>query len=184
MWPAALRWALLALPILVLAPLAILAVVPRDHVVELVAVWPSTPPPRVWQLLTDHAAEPTWFPAFESVERRPDDHGRPVWTYRLGGTVTATMMTTSAIPERHYERLLLRAGQPRSQPWDVRWVFEIEPAGAGTRMKLTELGWTGGVRFFVVQRILGSPHELPELYLRKMGDRLGEPTRIEVVRTH
>jgi hypothetical protein len=94
------------------------------------------------------------------------------------------MMTTSAIAERHLERLLLRDGQPRSQPWDVRWVFEIEPAGAGTRMKLTEHGWTGGVRFFVVQRILGSPHRFPELYLRKMGDGLGEPTRIEVVRTH
>ena len=184
-WPIALRWAAAALPLLGLAALAVLAVMPRDHRVEIVAVWPSTPPARVWALLTDHASETAWFPLFESVERRPDDHGRPVWTHRVrGGAYAVTMMTISWVPGRHYERLLLRDGQPRSQPWDGRWVFELEPAGAGTRLKVTEYGWTGGIRFFVAQRILGSPHRFLELYLRHMGEGLGEPTRVEVVRKH
>jgi hypothetical protein len=94
------------------------------------------------------------------------------------------MLTILVVPERRYERLLLREGQPRNQPWDGRWVFEIEAADGGTRMRITEYGWTGGFKFFIVQRILGSPHTFLENYARQMGTALGDPPQIRVLRTH
>jgi uncharacterized protein YndB with AHSA1/START domain len=175
----------LAVAAVVIVSLAVVALTPRDHRVEIVATFPTTDPPEVWRLLTDHAAEPGWLPLFESVEREPDDHGRAVWTHRgPNGAFSFTLMTLSAIPPRRYERILLRDGQPRSRPWDGRWVFELEPAGGGTRLRITEHGWTGGFRFFVAQRILGSPHTSLEHYARGMGRALGDPARIEIVRTH
>ncbi len=54
----------------------------------------------------------------------------------------------SAIPEQRYERLLLRDGQPRNQSWDGRWICELQPA-CGTRMTITEHGWTDGFLFFI-----------------------------------
>ena len=42
-------------------------------------------------------------------------------------------MTVSALPEKRYERLLLREGQPRHTSWDGRWVYELEARGAGTQ---------------------------------------------------
>jgi hypothetical protein len=169
----------------VVATLALVALMPRDHKVELVVTWPTVPPDKAWQLLTSHADEPRWLPAFASAERQPDDHGRPAWTYRdASGAFNATMLTILAEPGRRLERLLLRDGQSDDRPWDVRWVFDLEPAGPGTRLRFTEHGWTGGFRFFIEQRVLGSPHQFPLYYLRQMGRALGDPAEVEVLRTH
>jgi hypothetical protein len=168
-----------------IATLAVVALTPHSHKVELVVTWPNTSPASVWRLLTEHAEEPRWLPLFASVERQPDDHGRQVWTYRdPAGSFSATMLTILAVPGRRYERLLLREGQPPNQPWDGRWVFDIEAMDHGTRMRITEYGWTDGFKFFIVQRILGSPHAFLEYYARQMGRALGDPSQIQILRTH
>ena len=182
---AIVRWISAALIAGVIATLAVVALTRHDHKVELVVTWPNTPPERVWRLLTEHGKEPQWIPFFSAVERRPDDHGRQVWTYRnASGSFSATLLTILAIPGVRYERLLLRETQPGNQPWDVRWVFDLEAADRGTRMRFTEYGWTGGFKFFMAQRILGSPHTFPEYYARQMGIALGDPSQVRVLRTH
>jgi hypothetical protein len=178
-------WLAAVLGVALLSIVALVAFTPHDHKVEFIVTWPSTPPARIWKLLTQHADEPRWLTFFASVERQPDDQGRPVWTYRdATGSFSATMMTILAVPERRYERILLREPGAGSDPWDVRWVIELEPAGSGTRMRFTEYGWTGGFVYFLQQRIIGSPHRFPEQYVRSMGAALGDRPQIEVVRTH
>jgi hypothetical protein len=113
----------------------------------------------VWRLLTDHAAEPKWLPAFRTVVRRNDIAGNEVWTHASpDSSFSATVMTVSAIPEKRYERLLLRDDQPRNQAWDGRWVYELQPHGSGTRLTITEYGWTDGFGFFIAQRVLAPEH--------------------------
>jgi uncharacterized protein YndB with AHSA1/START domain len=179
------RFLLLAILVGSFGLVAFMAMVRRDHKVEMIATYPNSPPARVWQLLTDHAAEPTWLPAFGTVRRAPDIAGHEVWTHTSpDGSFSATVMTVSAIPERRYERLLLRDDQPRTESWDGRWVFELQPQGSGTRLAITEYGWTDGFVFFIRQRVLANPDGFLQYYASMIGRRLNDPPEIQVLRSH
>lgn len=169
----------------VIGVLGFMAFARRDHRVEMVVIYPKSPPSAVWALLTDHGREPKWLPAFGSVVRQPDIGGHEVWTHRSpDGSFTATVMTVSSIPVQRYERVLLRDGQPRSQSWDGRWVYELEAHDAGTRLTITEYGWTDGFPFYVQQRVLGSPDDFLKYYAARIGQTLGDAAEIHVIRSH
>jgi hypothetical protein len=165
--------------------LAMMALMRRDHTVKLVVTYPKSPPSAVWQLLTDHAAEPTWLTVFGAVERQPDIGGNAVWTHTSrDGVFDFTVLTVSAIPDRRYERILLRDHQPRNQSWDGRWIYELDPHGSGTRMRITEYGWTDGIPFFIQQRVIADPDAFLKFYAQQIGRQLNDPPSIEVVRSH
>ena len=86
--------------------------------------------------------------------------------------------------ERRYERLLLRDTQPRNQSWDGRWIYELEPSNGGTRLRVTEYGWTDGVPFFISQRVLADPDAFLNFYVNRIGQVLNDPPTIEVLRSH
>jgi uncharacterized protein YndB with AHSA1/START domain len=165
--------------------IGLMAFARRDHTVELIVTYPKSPPGAVWRLLTDHAAEPRWLPAFGTVVRQADIAGHEVWTHKSpDGSFSATAMTVSIVPSERYERLLLRDGQPRNQSWDGRWVYELQSSGTGTRLKITEHGWTDGFPFFIRQRVLGSPDAFLQYYANMIGRELNDPAQIQVVRSH
>jgi uncharacterized protein YndB with AHSA1/START domain len=179
------KWSIAAIGVTGLALVVFMAFARRDHKVELIVTYPKSPPASVWRLLTDHASEPRWLPAFGSVVRQADIGGREVWTHTSpDGAFAFTVMTVSAVPERRYERILLRQGQPRRQSWDGHWIYELEPAGAGTRMRITEYGWSDGFPFFVQQRVLADPDAFLRYYARAIGEVLKDPAEIQVLRSH
>ena len=179
------KYLLLAAAVAALVLISVMAFMRRDHKVELVVTYQNSPPAAVWKLLTDHAAEPRWLPAFGSVVRQADVGGHEVWTHTSPDRVFSfTVMTVSAIPERRYERLLLRDNQPRDQSWDGRWVYELEPSGGGTRMRISEYGWTDGIPFFIRQRIVSDPDAFLKFYASRIGQVLKDPPSIEVLRSH
>lgn len=99
------------------AAFGVMASMRRDHKVELVVTYHRSSPADIWQLLTEHAAEPRWLPAFGSVVRQADIGGHEVWTHTSPDEAFSfTLMTVSKIPEQRYERLLLRDHQPRRMP--------------------------------------------------------------------
>ena len=179
------KYSLLVVAAVVVGLLGLLAFMRRDHRVELVASYENTTPGAVWRLLTDHAAEPAWLPAFGSVVREPDIGGHAVWTHSSPDQAFRfTVMTITAIPEQRYERILLRDRQPWNQSWDGRWVFELEPQGSGTQLRITEYGWTDGFPFFIQQRVLGSPDAFLKFYAETIGQTLKAPTTVRVIRSH
>ena len=179
------KWALVTAAIAAFGLIVFVAFARRDHKVELVVTYPKSPPSEIWRLLTDHASEPKWLPAFGTVVRQPDIAGRDVWTHTSpDGSFSATAMTLSAIPEQRYERLLVRDGQPRTQSWDGRWIYELQRSGAGTRLTITEHGWSDGFLFFLQQRVLSSPDAFLKYYARMLGRELNDEPQIQVVRSH
>ena len=179
------KFVLALLVVAVTALLGFIAFVRRDHRVEIIVVYPKSPPSAVWRLLTDHAAEPTWLPAFGQVVRQADVGGHEVWTHSSPDQkFSFTVMTVSAIPEKRYERLLLRDRQPRNQSWDGRWVYSLDPHGAGTRLKIDEFGWTDGFPFFITQRVLSSPDAFLQFYARMIGKALNDTPEIQILRSH
>lgn len=176
---------LLMVAIVLTTALGFLALVRRDHKVELVVIYPKSPPAAVWRLLTDHAAEPTWLPAFGQVERQEDIGGHAVWKHTSPDQAFSfTVMTVSMVPEKRYERLLLRDNQPRNQSWDGRWVYELQPHGEGTRLTINEYGWTDGLVFFITQRVLAEPDAFLKYYARRIGQELMDDPEIQVLRSH
>ena len=180
-----LMWLLVAVGLATIGVVGIMAFARRDHKVELVITYPNSPPPAVWRLLTNHAAEPQWLPAFGTVVRQPDIGGHEVWTHTSPDRAFSfTLMTVSTLSEQRYERLLLRDNQPRSQSWDGRWLFELEPTGNGTRLRITEYGWTDGFPFFLLQRIVATPDAFLKYYAERLGGALNDPAQIQVLRSH
>ncbi len=179
------KWALVLIAAAGLVVTAFMAFVRRDHKVELVVTYPKSPPSAVWRLLTDHAAEPTWLPAFGTVVAQSNIAGHDVWKHTSKDlSFSATVMTVSAIPEKRYERLLLRDNQPRGESWDGRWVYELQPHSGGTRLRITEYGWTDGFTFFIAQRVLAAPDAFLKSYARMIGRALNDPPEIQVLRSH
>jgi uncharacterized protein YndB with AHSA1/START domain len=179
------KWVLIAVALAAFGLTVFVAFARRDHKVALIVTYPKSPPNAVWRLLTDHASEPKWLPAFGTVVRQPDIAGREVWTHTSpDGSFSATAMTLSAITEQRYERLLLRDGQPRGQSWDGRWIYELQPSGNGTRLTITEYGWSDGFLFFIQQRVLTNPDAFLQYYARMLGRELKDEPRIQVVRSH
>ena len=179
------RFLLLVIGAAVLAVVSVMAFMRRDHQVELIVSYPNSTPAEIWRLLTDHAAEPQWLPAFGTVTRQADIGGHDVWTHNSrDGAFSFTLMTVSAIPERRYERLLLRDHQPRSESWDGHWIYELEPAGNGTRLRITEYGWTDGFPFFIMQRVVADPDVFLKFYANRIGQVLNDPPSIQVLRSH
>ena len=178
-------WIIGATAVTALALVVFMAFARRDHTVELVVTYPKSPPAAVWRLLTDHASEPQWLPAFGTVVRQADIGGREVWTHTSpDGGFVFTVMTVSAVPERRYERILLRDGQPRSQSWDGRWIYELEPFGPGTQMRITEHGWSDGFVFYIQQRLFAEPDAFLRYYASRIGHVLNDPPEIQTVRSH
>jgi uncharacterized protein YndB with AHSA1/START domain len=171
--------------VVAVALVGVMAFMRRDHKVELIVTYPKSPPAAVWRLLTDHASEPAWLPAFGSVQRERDIGGHDVWTHASRDqSFSFTLMTVSVTPERRYERLLIRDNQPRHASWDGRWVYELEPHGAGTILRITEYGWTDGVPFFIMQRVIANPDAFLKHYAEMLGRELKDPATIQVVRSH
>lgn len=178
-WPAA------AAAVGFLALMTLMAFMRRDHKVELVVTYANSSPGAVWRLLTDHASEPTWLKAFATVTRDADIGGNEVLTHTTPDqTFRFTLMTVSAVPPQRYERLLLRDNQPRNQSWDGRWVYELQPQGGGTVLRITEYGWTDGLPFFLQQRVLVNPDGFLRHYATALGTALGDPATIQVLRSH
>jgi hypothetical protein len=179
------QWLLVAVAAVVLVLLGLMAFLRRDHRVELVVTYPKSSPRAVWRLLTEHASEPGWLNAFGTVTREADIGGHEVWTHTTPDQAfTFRLMTVSAIAERRYERLLLRDNQPRSQSWDGRWIYELQPQGSGTVLRITEYGWTDGFPFFITQRVLANPDAFLKHYATMIGRALDDTPTIQVIRSH
>lgn len=67
---------------------------------------------------------------------------------------------------------------------DGRWIYELEPSNGGTRLRVTEYGWTDGVPFFISQRVLADPDAFLNFYVNRIGQVLNDPPTIEVLRSH
>ena len=66
---------------------------------------------------------------------------------------------------------------------DGRWIYELEPSGSGTRLRITEYGWTDGFPFFIMQRVVGNPDAFLKFYVNRIGQVLNDPPAIQVLRS-
>ena len=171
------RWTV-KFAVIVLAVIALGAgagmVLPASHVAVTRATYGS-PPDSVWAVLADFDRWAGWYPGLERVERMPDRNGHTV------------LMTTGDWGEMTTE--ILEISAPHRLVTEVdgggflgRWTWVLEPAGAGTRLTITEQGEIPNPLFRTMMVFHDNSATMIDFH-RALGNRLGESVEPERVET-
>jgi uncharacterized protein YndB with AHSA1/START domain len=162
--------------VLVVAYVAVAgAVVARGHVTA-VRIALKRPPAEVFAALADPVAQTQWRPDLKSVELLPPQDGRTVYreTTRMGPV--RYVVDESVAGKRRVARIL-----DEDLGYRGRWVFELEPDGAGTRLTITEEGEMTSWMFRALSPFFSKTATL-EAYLKALAAKFGEVARPEVAR--
>lgn len=92
----------------------------------------AAPPETVWAVLMDLDGMPGWRAHLESLERLPDSAGAVRWleTWTHGPLV---LERVEVAPGRRFVVRQVRDGRS-----DLRWVYDLESAVAGSQLSVTE----------------------------------------------
>ena len=129
-------------------------------------------PQAIWDTINDHAHEAQWRTDITSVDSLPARDGKPVWkeTYKAGNTLN--LVTTESSPPTRMVREIAEAG-----PFSGRWEIDIQPSGAGSTVKITEIGRIPNPFFrFASKYIMGQTTQM-EKYLTNLAKKFGEPAQ-------
>ncbi len=130
----------------------------------------TRPPEAVWDVITDHGRQPFWRSHLTRIDRLPCND-RPQWreVFRTGYAVLREV--SEAIPPRR----LVWEWTDEAGSSQGRWLLEIVPTEAGSRISLTEYGTIGNPLLRSFQRLVVGRASSVEEYLRNLARRLGDP---------
>lgn len=171
----AVRWMLYAaagVAALLLMTVVVGALLPRTFTVTRTATY-GRPPAEVWKVITNHTATPSWRPGVKSVERGPDLDGKPAWHETFRNDMRLVLVTEESVPGKRLVRRITGDGLP----FTGRWIFDLSPAGAGTRIALTEEGDVPNPFFRFVSKVVMGHVRHVDKYLLDLGRKFGERVR-------
>jgi len=129
---------------------------PAEHT-TVAAATISAPQAKVWTLIADVDAQPTWRSGLKSIEDLPSDTGNPRWTEHYKGmAMSFRLIDNQPMTERVVEM------EPHGEPFDGEWTFQLLPMDDGrTAVTITEHGHTYSPMYrFVMHYIFGDNYNL------------------------
>lgn len=135
---------------------------PEAHVATRSATLPA-PPDQVFARIADLEAAPAWRPDVYQVERLPDRDGRMVFR-EIGEHGAITM---EVVERQAPARLVTRVADP-AVPFAGSWTYELQPAGTGTRLTITERGRVRNPILRCISRFVIGHHATIDAYLRAL----------------
>jgi uncharacterized protein YndB with AHSA1/START domain len=132
----------------------------------------AAPPSKVFALITNVAAAPTWRHAVKSVTVLPPDSGRDHWIEDLGHGQTMTFLATRTEPPMRRDVLL----DLPSPAYGGTWTYLLTPGPTPntTTLSITETGFIHPPLYrFMMHHLFGLTHNLDQ-YLSDM--RAAAPT--------
>jgi uncharacterized protein YndB with AHSA1/START domain len=171
-------WLSIGLAIVVAVPLALLglgALLPRDHVAR-VAIELTSPPERVFAVVSDFGGTARWRDDVKTVEMKSGPPG----TVRFVETGKHGKITFELVSQEPPRRQVVRVVDD-DQPFGGAWTWEIEPTSTGSRLTITEAGFIKNPLFRVMGKLFFSPSATLESYLSSLARELGEDARPRVV---
>jgi hypothetical protein len=142
---------------------------PRDHVAARRTTL-AKPPDEVWRALTDLDAQPSWRRGLKKLEHLSPTQFRE---HSTQGTITFEITD-----DRPCELRITRIADDKL-PFGGRWIYELAPAGAGTRLTITEDGFIKNPVFRFLSKTVFSPASTIENFLADLGTHLGTPAGVE-----
>lgn len=144
------------------------SLLPKGHTATRRATY-RRPAAEVWAALTDIEKFPAWRSGLSSVERLPEQDGRPVWREK-GKNGTMTLEQVEASPLR---RLVGRIAD-KNLPFGGTWTYELTETGGATTLAITEDGEVYNPVFRFMARFIFGYASTLERYLRDLGRKFGE----------
>jgi hypothetical protein len=146
---------------------------PKEHTVTREARFHQSPE-AVWKAITDIDAMPSWRQGLKSVKRLPEKNGLPAWIETLdSGTIP--LETETSLPPL---RLVVRIADPKL-PFGGTWTYEITPAPEGSSLRIREDGEVYNPIFRFVSRFVVGYSGTIDSYLKSLGRKFGEQTKVE-----
>lgn len=163
------KWVFIVVGMLV-ALAAVIAIVgwslPVKHVASRQRTFAASPE-VVWRTITDVDAFPSWRSDVKSVERVGS--AVPLTWIEQGSSGRITFAIEASDPPR---RLVTRIADP-NLPFGGNWTYELAPAGAGTRLTITENGEIYNPVFRAVARFVLGYEATMASYLDALGKKVG-----------
>jgi len=151
------------------------SVVARGHV-TMVRIVLERPPAEVFAAISDHASQTQWRADLKSVEILPPQDGHAVFreTTRMGPV--RYVVDESVAGRRLVTRIL-----DDDLGYRGRWIFELEPDGAGTRLTITEEGEVTSFLFRALSPLFSKSAAI-EGYLSALAAKFGVKAAPQVIR--
>ena len=144
------------------------AILPRGHVASRTARFSKTPA-EIWTAISDFASTASWRADVNSMEQMPDLNGNPVWKEENKQGPITYEVTTSEPPKRMVMRIA-----DDTLPFGGTWTYEIEQAGDGSTLTITENGEIYNPIFRFMARFVFGYRATIETYLKDLGVKFGE----------
>jgi uncharacterized protein YndB with AHSA1/START domain len=153
---------------------AIGLLLPRNHTAAVDVTYAASPD-AVYATLTDISRAPEWRTGLQRVEVLSSP-GEPVRWRETADWGTITFVREADEPGR---RLVSRIAE--ADGFGGTWTYELDDAGAGTRLRITERGEVSNPLFrFMSRFVFGYYHNL-ETVAADLGTRLGETAAVRRV---
>ena len=154
---------------LVLLFMLVGACLPKEHHATVGARFAASPE-KIWAIVSDFAATPSWNPLVKKVERLPDKDGHEVWREDLTGGPPMVLTTVESVPSRRQVRKI----DDTKAMFTGGWTWELTPDGSGTRVTVSEDAAVPFPLFRFMVRLFGTDTYLKK-YLVGLAKKLGEP---------
>jgi uncharacterized protein YndB with AHSA1/START domain len=155
---------LLSLIVLIAVVLALAYIdgltLPVNHIATVTGTI-AAPPAKVFALITNISAAPTWRHEVKSVTVLPPDNGRDHWIEDLGHGQTMTFLATRTEPPMRRDVLL----DLPSPSYGGTWTYLLTPGPTPntTTLSITENGFIHPPLYrFMMQHLFGMTHNLDQ----------------------
>jgi uncharacterized protein YndB with AHSA1/START domain len=153
------------------------ALMPREHVAASTVVIPA-PQDSVWHVVRDIEATPAWWDGLDRVERVDAPDGPETWRHHMSSGAIDLAIERAEAPRLLVTRIVADA----NAPFGGIWTYQLESAGAATRVTITEAGYINSKVFRFVAGTLMGMHGTMDSYLSGLSRRFGgseQPTHVE-----
>jgi hypothetical protein len=147
------------------------SLLPREHQASS-RITLSKPAADVWAVVRNFGALQGTWKDLKSAHRLPDEGGKEVWKQSVGGFATRLLVEEDRAPSH----LITRIDAPPDAPFGGKWIYELQPAGGGTQVTVTEDGYVSNPIFRVMMHLMGV-HRSADAYLRALGSKFGETVK-------
>lgn len=165
------KWLLIGVGVLVLLAAAVVGVgmlVPREHVAAVRADYRAAPD-EVFRAIHDVARFGEWRSGLQQVEVLETEGDLVRWRETADWGVL-TFQHEEVVPGRRVVSRIVDEGQG----FGGTWSWDIEPAGSGSRVTITEHGVIDNPLYRFMSRYMMGYYSSLETYAEDLGRRLGE----------
>ena len=146
-----------------LGAFALGAITPVDHSISITGEV-AAPPAKVFALIADISAAPTWRPEVQTVEVLPTDNARDSWVEDLGHGVRRKFLAITTAPPDETGHAVRKIKFDDASNGGT-WTYELSPGPSPrtTTLKITEDGYINPPIYrFMMKYILGPTKNLDD----------------------